>query len=81
MFSIFFYSGELVLNYKTFKTTSNSIYGIVEDETTTGAILFSTWYAIVRLYPNGTKEVVVGEEGSAGYVTVRGIVKGVLYNK
>ena len=70
------FSGELVLNYTTFKTDVN-VYGIVEDETTPGAVLLSTWFAIARMYPNGTKQVVVGEEGSEGYVRGRGIVKGV----
>ena len=48
------------------ETNVNSICGIVEDETTPGAIILSDWYAIVRMYPNGTKEVVVGKEGSEG---------------
>ena len=74
---IFFYSGEVVLNYTTSETNPISIYGIVEDETTPGAVLLSTWYAIVRMYSNGTKEVVAGNVGISGYVMVRGIVKGV----
>ena len=71
------FSGELVLNYTTLETDYNPIYGIVEDETTPGAIILSNWYAIVRMYPNGTKEVVAGSVGTEGYVMVRGIVEGV----
>ena len=65
-FISFCFSGQVVFNYTKIETNYNSIYGIVEDETTPGAIILADWCAIVRMYPNGTKEVVMGKEGSAG---------------
>ena len=41
---------------------------MVEDETTSGAVLLAESTAVVRMYLNGTIEDIVGDKDNSGYV-------------
>ena len=66
IFNIF--SGEIVLNYTASSKTSDFYYEIIEDKTTPDAVLLAEDSAVVRMYSNGTTEVVLGDTGKIGCV-------------
>ena len=43
---------------------------IIEDETTPGAFLLAVNTAVIRMYPNGTTEDVVGDDSIYGYLYI-----------
>ena len=43
-------------------------YEILEDQTTPDAVLLAAFSAVVRMYSNGTTEVVVGDKSTYGCV-------------
>ena len=47
---------------------SDFYYEIIEDETNPDAVLLAEDSAVVRMYPNGTTEVVVGNTSTRGCV-------------
>ena len=63
-----YFSGEIVLNYTTSFEISDSCREILADKTTPDAVLLGLDSAVVRMYSNGTTEVVVGDIGTEGYV-------------
>ena len=57
-----------MLNYTTSFEISDSCYEILADKTTPDAVLLGTRSAVVRMYSNGTSEVVVGNRSTKGCV-------------
>ena len=46
----------------------NYYHEIIEDETTPDAVLLAQYSAVVRMYSNGTTEVVLGKTSTRGCV-------------
>ena len=63
-----YFSGEIALNYTTSFEISDVCYEILADKTTPDAVLLATDSAVVRMYSNGTNEVVVGDRSTKGCV-------------
>ena len=57
-----------MLNYTTTFEISDECYEIIADQTTPDAVLLGTTSAVVRMYSNGTNEVVVGDRSTRGCV-------------
>ena len=57
-----------MLNYTTSFEISDKCYEILADKTTPDAVLLATDSAVVRMYSNGTNEVVVGDRSTRGCV-------------
>ena len=57
-----------MLNYTTTFEISDECYEIIADQTTPDAVLLGTTSAVVRMYSNGTNEVVVGDRSTKGCV-------------
>ena len=57
-----------MLNYTTSFEISDKCYEILADKTTPDAVLLGTRSAVVRMYSNGTTEVVVGDRSTKGCV-------------
>ena len=65
-----YFSGQIALNYKTSFETDVEYFQIIEDKTTPNAVLLAEGSAVVRMYSNGTTEVLVGKVNAQGYVWV-----------
>ena len=61
-------SGDIVLNYTTSFQMSDKYRQILADEATPDAVLLAENSAVVRMYSNGTTEVVVGNRSTSGCV-------------
>ena len=57
-----------MLNYTTSFEISDQCNAILADKTTPNAALLGSKSAVVRMYSNGTTEVVVGDRSTAGCV-------------
>ena len=57
-----------MLNYTTSFEISDSCYAVLADKTTPDAVLLGTLSAVVRMYSDGTTEVVVGDRSTRGCV-------------
>ena len=58
----------MILNYTTTFDMDGYFNQITEDLTTPGAVLLAERAAVVRMYSNGTAEVIVGEKSFTGCV-------------
>ena len=57
-----------MLNYTTSFKISDMCHEILADKTTPDAVLLATNSAVVRMYSDGTTEVVVGDRSTQGCV-------------
>ena len=57
-----------MLNYTTSFRISDMCHEILADKTTPDAVLLATNSAVVRMYSDGTTEVVVGDRSTQGCV-------------
>ena len=62
------FRGKVVLNHTISFDMKTPCNQIIEDQTTPDALLLAQTSSIVRLYPNGTVEDVVGDKDKEGYV-------------
>ena len=62
------FRGKVVLNHTISFDMKTPCNQILEDATTPDALLLTQTSSIVRMYPNGTVEDVVGDKDKEGYV-------------
>ena len=62
------FRGKVVLNHTISFDMKTPCNQILEDQTTTDALLLAQISSIIRLYPNGTVEDIVGDKDKEGFV-------------